>query len=78
MTTIYKNNKNFLNLIVNSVFHSQIKHIQIQYHAIQNYIEREEIQFQYIQIDEMLADDLIKALNQIKFEQMIKRLNLIN
>jgi hypothetical protein len=36
------------------------------------------IQLQYIQINEMLADDLIKALNQIKFKQMIKRLYLIN
>ena len=62
MTTIYKNNKDSLNLIINSVFHSQIKHIQIQYHAIQNYIEREKIQLQYIQIDEMLTDSLIKTL----------------
>ena len=78
ITIIYRNNKDFLNLIVNSVFHSWIKHIQIWYHAIQNYVEREEIQLQYIQINKMLADNFIKALNQIKFEQMIKRLDLIN
>src|SRR5204863_9121433 len=78
MTTIYENNKDSLNLTVNPVFHSQIKHIQVQYHAIQDYIERREIQLQYIQTDKMLADDLIKALNWVKFEQMIKRLDLIN
>ena len=78
MTIIYENNKDSLNLTANLIFHSQIKHIQIQYHAIQNYVERGKIQLQYIQTDEMLADNLIKALNQIKFEQMIKRLDLIN
>ena len=78
MTTIYKNNKDSLNLIINSIFHSQIKHIQIWYHAIQNYVEREEIQLQYIQINKMLVNSLIKALNQIKFEWMIKKLSFIN
>ena len=78
ITTIYKNNKDFLNLTVNLIFHFWIKHIQIWYHAIQNYIEREEIQLQYIQIDKMLVNSFIKALNWVKFEQMIKKLDLTN
>ncbi len=75
---VYRDNINFLNLIANSVFHSRIKHIQIQYHAIQDYIERNKIQIQYVQINEMLADNLIKALDHIKFKQMIKELDLTN
>ena len=78
MTTIYENNKDSLNLTVNLVFHSWIKHIQIWYHAIQNYIERGKIQLQYIQTDEMLANSLIKSLDWVKFEQMIKKLGLTN
>ena len=78
MTTIYKNNKDSLNLTANPIFHSRTKHIQVRYHAIRDYVERGEIRLQYIQTNKMLADSLIKALNQIKFEQMIKRLNLIN
>ena len=76
--TVYKNNIDFLNLIVNLIFHSRIKHIQIWYHTIQNYIERDKIQIQYVQINEMLADSLIKALNHIKFKWMIKELDLTN
>ena len=78
MTIIYKNNINFLNFTINSVFYFRIKHIQIWYHTIQNYIKRDKIWIQYVQTDEMLADSLIKALNYIKFKQMIKELDLTN
>ena len=78
MTTIYENNKDSLNLTVNLVFHFWIKHIQVWYHAIWDYVERGEIQLQYIQTDEMLADDLTKSLDWVKFEQMIKKLGLTN
>ena len=78
MTTIYEDNKDSLDLTANSVFHSWIKHIQVQYHAIRDYVNRGEIQLQYIQTNKMLADGLIKALDQVKFEQMIKRLGLTN
>ena len=77
-TTVYRNNIDFLNLTANLIFHFRIKHIQIRYHAIQDYIERGKIQIQYVQINEMLADSLIKALNHIKFKQMIKELGLTN
>ena len=78
MTTIYGDNKDSLDLTVNLVFHSCIKHIQVQYHAIQDYIEREEIRIQYVQTDDMLANSLMKPLDQVKFEWMIKELGLQN
>ena len=78
MTTIYRDNKGSLDLTANLVFHSRTKHIQVRYHAIRDYVERGEIRLQYIQTDEMLADGLTKALDRVKFEWMIKGLDLIN
>ena len=77
-TLIYENNQDSINLSVNSVFHSWTKHIQIRYHTIQEYIENNEIRIEFISMNHMLADDLIKELNHIKFEQMIEELNLTN
>ena len=77
-TTIFEDNKGALELTVNPVFHSQIKHIQVRYHAIRDYIEQGEIQLQYIPTDTMLADRLTKPLDRIKFERMIKELGLTN
>ena len=67
-----------MKLIVNLVFHSRIKYIQVQYHAIRDFVEQGEIELQYIPTNAMLADGLTKALDRVKFKQIIKELDLTN
>ena len=78
LTLIYANNQDSIDLSVNLVFHSQIKHIQVQYHAIQEYIENDEIRIQFLSTNQMLADSLIKKLDHVKFAWMIEELDLSN
>jgi len=78
LTLIYVNNQDLIDLSVNSIFHSQIKHIQVQYHAIWEYIENSEIRIQFLSTNQMLADDLIKELDHVKFMWMIEELDLSN
>ena len=70
--------KTFWIWLLTQFFYFRIKHIQIHYHAIWNYVEKREIKIQYISTTDMLADSLIKSLNQMKFERMIKELDLTN
>src|SRR5690348_6093044 len=77
-TVIYEDNKDSLDLTANPVFHSRTKHIQVWYHAIRVFVENREIELQYIQTNKMLADGRTKALDRVKFEQMIKGFGLLN
>jgi len=63
-------------LVKNSEYHVCTKHINIQYHFIHEVEFKEHIQLIYISTDQMIADDLIKPLTAVKFEQFIDLINL--
>jgi hypothetical protein len=73
---IYANNKNVIDLIINSLFHKRTKHIEIRWHWIREMINRKKITLKYLFINEMIADDLIKSLSVFAFRKFRIMLNL--
>jgi hypothetical protein len=73
---IYANNKDVIDLIINSLFHKRTKHIEIRWHWIREMIDRKKITLRYLLINEMIADDLIKSLSVFAFKKFRIMLNL--
>jgi hypothetical protein len=73
---IYADNKNAIDLIINSLYHKRTKHIEMRWHWIREMIDRKKIILTYLSINEMIADELIKSLSVLAFRKFRIMLNL--
>lgn len=69
-------NQGSIALAHNPVFHSRTKHIDIQHHYICDEVAAQRIQLSYVSTDEMIANDLTKALTHAKFHRFIEQMNM--
>jgi hypothetical protein len=73
---IFADNKNAIDLIINSLYHKKTKHIEMRWHWIRKMMNRKKITLSYLLINEMIADDLIKSLSVFAFSKFRIMLNL--
>ena len=76
LTTIWADNQKIIKLTKNPKFHRRTKHISIQYHFTRECVENGEIKLVYVLTEKMIADELIKKLPKIKFNQFVNLLGL--
>ena len=70
-------NQNAIKLVNNFLNHARIKHIPIQFHYVQKLMKNDYVQITYVNIENMIADDLTKALSFEKFKNFVTMLKLI-
>jgi hypothetical protein len=73
---IFADNKNAINLIINSLYHKKTKHIKMRWHWIKEMMNRKKITLRYLLINKMTADELIKSLSVFAFSKFRIMLNL--
>jgi hypothetical protein len=73
---IYANNKDVIDLIINSLFHKKTKHIEIRWHWVKKMMNRKKILIRYLLINEIMTDELIKSLSVFAFRKFRIMLNL--
>ncbi len=76
LVLIFADNKNAIDLIINSLYHKWTKHIEMRWHWIREMMNRKKITLRYLLISEMIADDLIKSLSVLVFNKFRIMLNL--
>ncbi len=76
LVLIFANNKNAIDLIINSLYHKRTKHIEMRWHWIREMMNRKKITLRYLSISEMIADGLIKSLSVFAFSKFRIMLNL--
>ena len=74
---IHCDNKSYVNLSENLVFHDRSKHIEIKYHYFRDMVQRKAIHVQYLPTHEQIADIFTKPLAKTKFEYFCERLGLV-
>lgn len=67
--TLFVDNQGAICLAINPVFHARAKHIDIKFHFIRSAIVKEKINVKYISTNEMIADELTKALPITKLKK---------
>ena len=75
-STIYCDNKSAIHIATNEVISSKTKHIDIKYHFIRNHIQNGDIKLEYIPSAQNLADFFTKPLENTKFKEFRRQLNL--
>ena len=60
-------NKSFIALAKNPVFHDWSKHINTHYHCIREYIARKDVHAKYVKSQDQVADIFTKQLKQEDF-----------
>jgi hypothetical protein len=73
---IFADNKNAIDIIINSLYHKRTKHIEMRWHWIREMMNRKKIILRYLLISEMIADDLIKSLSVSALSKFRIMLNL--
>ncbi len=76
LVLIFADNKNAIDLIINSLYHKRTKHIEMRWHWIRKMMNRKKIILKYLLISEMIADGLIKSLSILAFSKFRVMLNL--
>jgi hypothetical protein len=76
LVLIFADNKNAIDLIINSLYHKRTKHIEMRWHWIREMMNRKKITLRYLLISEMIAYDLIKSLSVFAFSTFRIMLNL--
>jgi hypothetical protein len=76
LVLIFADNKNAIDLFINSLYHKRTKHIEMRWHWIRKMMNRKKSILRYLLIDEMIADDLIKSLSAFAFSKFRIMLNL--
>jgi hypothetical protein len=73
---IFADNKNAIDLIINSLYHKRTKHIEMRWHWIREMMNRKKITLRYLPTSEMIADGLTKPLSAPAFSKFRTMLNL--
>ena len=70
-------NKPSFNLIQNPEYYARSKHINVQHHFVHDELEKGIVRFEYCPIEDILADDMIKLLARLAFEDKRRRLGIV-
>ncbi|GJV65399.1 retrovirus-related pol polyprotein from transposon TNT 1-94 [Tanacetum coccineum] len=65
-----------ISISCNPVQHSLTKHINVYYHFIKEQVKRGIIELYFVRTEYQLADMFMKALSQVRFEYLIRRLGM--
>jgi hypothetical protein len=76
LVLIFADNKNAIDLIINSLYHKRTKHIKMRWHWIRKMMNRKKTILRYLFISEMIADNRIKSLSVSAFSKFRIMLNL--
>lgn len=76
-TIIHGDNLSAQNLARNPVYHARSKHIVIRYHFIREVIQKGDVELKYVPTNDMIADMLTKNLSKLKYEKLIKLMNVM-
>jgi hypothetical protein len=76
LVILHVDNRDVIDLTINSQFYKRTKHIEIRWHWIREVIERKLIKINFLFIKKMLTNDLIKSLTESTFDAFRKLLNM--
>jgi hypothetical protein len=77
-TTIFIDNKSAIQLCNNPVFHERSKHIDTRFHFIRECVQDGKINVEYVPTGEQLADIMTKALPRPRFQELRRKLGIID
>ena len=77
-TRIQCDNQSLIKLAHNPVSHSRSKHIELQRHFVRENIESQEIELIYYNTSENVANIFTKLVGRIHFEDLRKKLGVVN
>ena len=75
-TRIHCNNQGAIALTKNPEQSKKVKHIDIAYHFVRERVESKELEMVYISTEDMVADDLIKALSAEKHNKHMETMGV--
>jgi hypothetical protein len=75
---LYYDNKSAFDISYNSVQHDRTKHIEIDRHFIKEKIDSHIISLSFVRFCEHVADILTKAVANKQFEEILKKIGMIN
>ena len=75
---LYYDNKSAIGIAHNPTHHDRTKHIEVVRHFIEETIEEGLVCIPYIISKGQLADFLTKGLTQVRFEEHLSKLDMIN
>ncbi|GJT82920.1 hypothetical protein Tco_1057262 [Tanacetum coccineum] len=73
---LYCDSQSAIAISCNPVQHSRTKHINVHYHFIKEQVKRGIIELYLIRTEYKLADMFTKALSQVRFKYLVKRLSM--
>jgi hypothetical protein len=76
-TYIWCDNRSYMKLLENLVFHDRSKHIEINYHYIRDMVQKGAVRLQYVTTEEQVVDVLTKPLSRMKFEHFRDKLVVV-
>ena len=75
---LFVDNKAAISLCNNPVHHERSKHIDIRYHFIRECVEEGKVKVKHVASNDQLADLLTKPLGRVKFEELRRRVGVVN
>ena len=75
---LFVDNKAAISLSNNPVHHERSKHIDIRYHFIRECVEEGKVKVKHVASNDQLADLLTKPLGRVKFEELRRRVGVVN
>ena len=75
---LYEDNQGAIALSKNPENHSRTKHIDVRYHFVRDLVNKTKIQIQYCPTNVMLADLMTKGLPRQRYEELCKKLGIID
>ena len=74
-TVIRCDNKSFIKISENHVFHDESKHIEMKYHFIRDMVQM--VKLYYVSIEEQIADVMTKPPSMMKFIHFRDKLGMV-
>lgn len=78
VATLYIDNKSAIQLCKNPVFHDRSKHIETRFHFIRECVDDGRISVESIGTEDQLADILTKSLAKVKFQELRRRIGVMD